>query len=68
MTEELHVVDVEHRMQTSNHGPDYGVWLVRLSDGKAMLLGDYHHPDELSVYVYATNRLKEQANGTNSRA
>jgi hypothetical protein len=44
------------------------IWQVNLSNGKVMHVSAFDHPDELSAYVYATNRLKEQANGTNSRA
>lgn len=64
MTEELHVVDVKSRN-------DYNVfWEVHLSNGKVRHVLKAKHPDELSAYTYITNRLKlkEQANGTNSRA
>ena len=61
MTEEVHVVDVKRAMPVS-------IWQVNLSNGKVMHVSAFDHPDELSAYVYATNRLKEQANGTNSRA
>jgi hypothetical protein len=43
-------------------------WEVHLSNGKVMhVINSLAYPDELSAYAYATNRLKEQANGTNSR-
>lgn len=61
MTEELHVVDVIS-------SEDWPIWQVNLSNGKVMHAFKAQCPDELSAYVYATNRLKEQANGTNSRA
>ena len=57
----LHVVDVKRAVPVS-------IWQVNLSNGKVMHVSFFDHPDELSAYVYATNRLKEQANGTNSRA
>lgn len=60
MTEELHVVDVKRAVPVS-------IWQVNLSNGKVMHVSTFDHPDELSAYVYATNRLKEQANGTNAR-
>lgn len=59
MTEELHVVDVKIAR-------DVMMWVVYLSNGKVMHVSTYGHPDELSAYAYVTNRLKEQANGTNS--
>lgn len=43
------------------------LWVVFLSGGKVMHVSKYDHPDELAAYVYVTNRLKEQANGTNAR-
>lgn len=61
MTEELHVVDVK-RVKGMR------LWQVTLSDGKVMHVSAFGRPDELSAYAYITNRLKEQANGTNSRA
>ena len=61
MTKELHVVDVKR-------SKIWSIWQVNLSNGKVMHLSGFDHPDELSAYAYATNRLKEQANGTNSRA
>jgi hypothetical protein len=57
----LHVVDVKRAVPVS-------IWQVNLSNGKVMHVSTFDHPDELSAYAYATNRLKEQANGTNSRA
>jgi hypothetical protein len=44
------------------------LWQVTLSDGKVMHVSAFGRPDELSAYAYITNKLKEQANGTNSRA
>lgn len=44
------------------------IWQVSLSDGTVMHVSGFDHPDELSAYAYVANRLKEQANGTNSRA
>ena len=61
MTEELHVVDV-------TRGGVWAIWQVNLSNGKVMHVSAFDHPDELSAYAYITNKLKEQANGTNSRA
>ena len=58
----LHVVDV------TLAGDKSVFWVVHLSDGYVMHLLKANYPDELSAYAYATNRLKEQANGTNSRA
>ena len=46
----------------------WSIWQVSLSNRKVMHVSAFDHPDELSAYVYATNRLKEQANGNNSRA
>lgn len=45
-------------------------WEVHLSNGKVRHVLKATHPDELSAYTYITNRLKlkEQANGINSRA
>lgn len=60
MTEELHVVDVKR-------GEVWAIWQVNLSNGKVMHVSAFDHPDELSAYVYVTNRLKELANGTNTR-
>jgi hypothetical protein len=48
-------------------GGVWAIWQVNLSNGKVMHVSAFDHPDELSAYVYATNKLKEQANGTNSR-
>ena len=62
MTEELHVVDV---LGSKGQWP---IWQVNLSNGKAMHGFKSQCPDELSAYAYITNKLKEQANGTNSRA
>lgn len=57
----LHVVDVKKRDRSV-------FWEVHLSNGKVMhVINSLAYPDELSAYTYATNRLKEQANGTNSR-
>lgn len=56
----LHVVDVRRSANMQ-------LWVVYLSGGKVMHVSTFDHPDELSAYAYATNRLKEQANGTNSR-
>lgn len=62
LTAELHVVDVKSSRT-------YGYWEVHLSSGKAMHVHkDEDCPDELSAYVYVTNRIKEIYNGTNSRA
>ena len=61
MTEELHVVDVKR-------SKIWAIWQVWLSNGSVMHISTFDHPDELSAYAYVTNRLKEQANGTNSRA
>ena len=58
----LHVVDV------TLAGDKSVFWVVHLSDGYVMHLLRANHPDELSAFTYATNRLKEQANGINSRA
>jgi hypothetical protein len=58
---ELHVVDV-------TRGGVWAIWQVNLSNGKVMHVSAFDHPDELSAYAYVTNKLKEQANGTNSRA
>ena len=55
----LHVVDVKRRSI---------FWEVHLSDGRVMHISTFSHPDELSAFTYATNRLKEQSDGTNSRA
>ena len=65
MTEEVHVVDVE-----SGEWRGGIFWEVHLSDGKVMHVLKAKCPDELSAYTYITNRLKlkEQANGNNSRA
>jgi hypothetical protein len=57
---ELHVVDVKLSKGKS-------LWVIYLSNRKVMHVSTFDHPDELSAYAYATNRLKEQANGTNSR-
>jgi hypothetical protein len=57
----LHVVDVKL-------AKDMQLWVVIMSNGMIMHVSTFDHPDELSAYAYATNRLKEQANGTNSRA
>ena len=56
----LHVVDVKLSKNMQ-------LWVVFLSGGKVMHVSKYDHPDELAAYVYVTNRLKEQANGTNAR-
>lgn len=63
MTEELHVVDVK-----SGEKRGSVLWVVYLSDGKVMHLPKAKHPDELGAFTYVTNRLKEQSDGTNSRA
>jgi hypothetical protein len=60
VTEEVHVVDVMS-------GWDLPIWQVNLSNGKAMHVFKSKCPDELSAYAYITNKLKEQANGTNAR-
>jgi hypothetical protein len=57
----LHVVNVKQ-------AKDMRLWVVYLSDGKVMHVSTFDHPDELSAYAYVTNKLKEQSNGTNSRA
>lgn len=67
MTEELHVVDVK-RARDMRTAREMRLWVVYLSDGKVMHVSTFDHPDELSAYAYITNKLKEQANGTNSRA
>jgi hypothetical protein len=61
VTEELHVVDVKLAKGMQ-------LWVVTLSNEMVMHISTFDHPDELGAYAYATNRLKEQANGTNSRA
>ena len=61
MTEELRVVDVKRAAPVP-------IWQVSLSDGTVMHVSGFDHPDELSAYAYVANKLKEQANGTNSRA
>jgi len=58
---ELHVVDV-------TRGGVWAIWQVNLSNGKVMHVSAFDHPDELSAYAYVTNKLKEQSDGTNSRA
>lgn len=45
-----------------------GFWEVHLSNGYVVHVLKTRCPDELSAYAYATNRLKEEANGINSRA
>jgi len=55
-------VDVRQRGDTSIF------WEVHLSDGYVLHLLKANHPDELSAFTYVTNRLKEQSDGTNSRA
>lgn len=57
----LHVVDVKLSKNMQ-------LWVVFLSGGKVMHVSTFDHPDELSAYVYVTNKLKEQSYGTNSRA
>jgi len=57
----LHVVNVKL-------AKDMRLWVVYLSDGKVMHVSTFDHPDELSAYAYVTNKLKEQSNGTYSRA
>lgn len=44
-----------------------GFWEVHLSNGYVVHVLKAKCPDELSAYAYATNRLKEEANGINSR-
>lgn len=61
MTKELHIVDVKRAAPVP-------IWQVSLSDGTVMHVSGFDHPDELSAYAYVANKLKEQANGTNSRA
>jgi hypothetical protein len=61
VTKELHVVDVKRAAPVP-------IWQVSLSDGTVMHVSGFDHPDELSAYAYVANKLKEQANGTNSRA
>ena len=56
-----HIVDVRRARNMK-------LWEVVLNNGMIMHVSTFSHPDELSVYAYVTNRLKEQANGTNSRA
>ena len=55
----LHIVDVT----LGKH-----VWVIHLSNGKVFFISTFEHPDELSAYATATNRLKqkEQTNGTNA--
>jgi hypothetical protein len=57
--DDLHVVDVKRRSI---------FWEVHLSNGKVMHIATSRYPDELGAFTYVTNKLKEQANGTNSRA
>ena len=59
--DELHVVNVK-RVKGMR------LWQVWLSDGKVTHVSAFNHPDELSAFTFVTNRLKEQANGVNSRA
>jgi hypothetical protein len=59
VTEELHVVDVKRRSI---------FWEVHLSNGKVMHVAAARYPDELGAFTYVTNKLKEQSDGTNSRA
>jgi len=61
MAEGLHVVDVKR-------GEVWAIWQVNLSDGKAVHVSAFDHPDELGAFTYVTNRLKEQEDGANSRA
>jgi hypothetical protein len=56
VTEELHVVDVK-RVKGMR------LWQVTLSDGKVMHISAFEHPDELSAFIYVTNRLKELSDG-----
>ena len=56
MTEELHVVDVKR-------SKIWAIWQVWLSNGSAMDISAFDHPDELSAFVYVTNRLKELSDG-----
>lgn len=67
----LHVVDVKSgRWIGAGKWRGDIFWEVHLSDGKVIHVLKTRCPDELSAYTYITNRLKlkEQANGTNSRA
>jgi hypothetical protein len=57
--DDLHVVDVRPRSI---------FWEVHLSNGKVTHVAMTRCPDELGAFTYVTNKLKEQANGTNSRA
>ena len=59
--DDLHVVDVKR-------SKIWAIWQVWLSNGSAMDVSAFDHPDELGAFTYVTNKLKEQANGTNSRA
>jgi hypothetical protein len=59
--DEVHVVDVKLSKGKS-------LWVIYLSSRKVMHVSTFDHPDELSAYAYITNKLKEQTNGTNSRA
>jgi hypothetical protein len=56
VTEELHVVDVKR-------SKIWAIWQVWLSNGSAMDISAFDHPDELSAFVYVTNRLKELSDG-----
>lgn len=58
----LHVVDVK-----SGEWGGGIFWEVHLSDDRVMHVLKTKCPDELSAYAYITNKLKEQANGINSR-
>ena len=65
--DDLHVVDVKIA-RDMRLVEDMRLWVVYLSNGKVMHVPFFDHPDELSAFTYATNRLKEQSDGTNSRA
>ena len=52
MTKELHVVDVKR-------GGVGQRWVVYLSNGNAMYVSGFDHPDELSVYVYVTELINQ---------
>ena len=56
-----HIVDVRRARNMK-------LWEVVLNNGMIMHVSTFNHPDELSAFTFVTNRLKEQANGTNSRA
>jgi hypothetical protein len=60
--DDLHVVDVKIA-RDMRLVEDMKIWVVYLSNGKVMHVSTFDHPDELSAYAYATNRLKELSDG-----